>query len=78
MKSLSVDNERLRLEQERIIKSILGRQNQRNTNPSLEDGNIGEMYRQGEDNVEVERGRIDNEEESENSSRGKGNKRPHI
>jgi len=72
------DNERWRLEQERIMKSLSDRQNQRNPYPNPENGNRDEMQQKWGDHPKSEGGRMDNEEEFGNTSDRGGTKRPKI
>jgi len=51
MTNLITDNERLRLEHERILRSLSNRQNQRDPYPSVEDQEKNPMTHHGEENA---------------------------
>lgn len=72
MQSLRTDNERLHLEQEKIMKSLSDRQNQRNRNHSQEKENRTESHRQQDECLVFEGGQTGNEEESNNVSVRRG------
>ena len=78
MMNLRADNEILRFEKERNMKILLDRKNLRNLDPTLDNGNREETRRQQGYHPKGGGARMDNEEESGNTSSSRGPKWPKI